>query len=160
MDPRIRIHPKMSWIRNAGTYSVIQNCQMQCCGYGFIMSAFKWIRIQGFDDQKFKKKIYCRKKLPSFHQKLLIYLSLGLHKRRPSYRKSHKPSKENIQLFKKFHLLGTVILNIFAGNFCPPGSDSGLESGSRDLHWIWIQNTGQKMCRTGHNVWITWSFSL
>jgi hypothetical protein len=36
-----------------------------------------------------------------FLSKIAIYLSLGLHKGRPSYRRSLQPSKENIQHFKK-----------------------------------------------------------
>jgi hypothetical protein len=51
------------------------------------------IRIQAFDDQKFKK-IYSWKTF--FSSKIAIYLSLGLHKGRTSYRRSLQPSKENI----------------------------------------------------------------
>jgi hypothetical protein len=54
------------------------------------------IQIQGFDDQKYK----VGKKLEIFLIKIASYLSLGLHKGRPSYRRSIKPSKENIQHFK------------------------------------------------------------
>jgi hypothetical protein len=55
-------------------------------------------QTQGSDDQKFKKKknyiwIY-------FSSKTAIYLSLGLPKGRPSYRRSLQPSKENIKHFK------------------------------------------------------------
>ncbi len=53
-------------------------------------------------------------------------LSLGLQKRRPSYRRSHQPSIENIQQNMTF-------LNFFLfllGIFCPPGS------GSRFPIWI------------------------
>jgi hypothetical protein len=50
------------------------------------------IWIQGCDDQKFKNftagKIF------------KIFLSLGLHEGRPSYRRSLQPSKENILHFK------------------------------------------------------------
>jgi hypothetical protein len=45
---------------------------------------------EGFDDQKFKKihlKIL-------FYQKIAIYLSLGLHKGRPSYKRSLQPSNK------------------------------------------------------------------
>jgi hypothetical protein len=45
------------------------------------------IRIQGFDDQKFKIKL---------QDQTTIYLSLGLHKGRPRL----QLSKENIQHFK------------------------------------------------------------
>jgi hypothetical protein len=60
------------------------------------------IRIQGFDDQKLKK-INSWKKITFFGSKTTIYLSLGLHKGRPSYRRSLQPSKENIQLFEKLN---------------------------------------------------------
>jgi hypothetical protein len=43
------------------------------------------IRIQGFKDQKFKKKLQL-KKIHFFGSKTTIYLSLGLYKERPSYR--------------------------------------------------------------------------
>jgi hypothetical protein len=47
------------------------------------------IRIQGFNDQKLKKK-----------SKTAIYLSLGLHKVCPGYRRSLQLTKEAIQHFK------------------------------------------------------------
>jgi hypothetical protein len=54
--------------------------------------------MQGFDDQKFKKiKL---KKYIIFGSKIAVYLSLGLHKGRPSNRRSLQPSKENIQHIK------------------------------------------------------------
>jgi hypothetical protein len=51
------------------------------------------IWIQGFDDQNLqvKKNVWIKTK---------IYLSLGLHKVRTSYRRSLQLSKENIQHFK------------------------------------------------------------
>jgi hypothetical protein len=68
-----------------------------------------------------------------FGSKTTIYLSLGLHKRRPSYRRSLQLSKENIQQNMKF-------LNFFYffGSFLPSwiriqyGSRSG--SGSETLY--------------------------
>jgi hypothetical protein len=53
------------------------------------------IRIQGFKDQKLRKKITANKNLIT-----TVYLSLGLHKERPSYRRSLQLSKEAIQHFK------------------------------------------------------------
>ncbi len=89
------------------------------------------IRIQGFDDQKFKK----RRKNPDnffiFFIKNCSYLSLGLHKGRQKHKRSLHPPKENIQHFKKSNLL-----SIFVGNFCPPGSGSGYGSGSTTLSRI------------------------
>ncbi len=70
------------------------------------------IRIQGFNDQKFKK-ISAEKK------KTAIYLSLGLHKVCPGYRRSLQLTKEAIQHFK------TWIFSTFVGHLCPPGSGSG-----------------------------------
>jgi hypothetical protein len=60
--------------------------------------------------------------------KMTIYLSLGVLKRRHSYKE--KPSalkREHLALQKiKFILL----FSISVGHFCPPGSGSGCESGS------------------------------
>ncbi len=57
------------------------------------------------------------------------YLSLGLLKGRPSYRRSLLPLKENTQHFKKWNLLTFL----FCGHVCPPGSGSRdpIESGSK-----------------------------
>ncbi len=49
---------------------------------------------------KIDKKLLLKKKLNFFGSKTTIYLSLGLHKERPSYRRSLQPSKENIQYLK------------------------------------------------------------
>jgi hypothetical protein len=60
------------------------------------------IRIQGFDDQKLKKKNSAENLFKTFFKsKIAIYLASGLHKGRPHYRRSLQPSKENIQHFKK-----------------------------------------------------------
>jgi hypothetical protein len=59
---------------------------------------FMLIRIriwnQGFDDQKKVKKKNTAE--ICFISEIAIYLSLGLHKGRPSYRRNLQPSKENI----------------------------------------------------------------
>jgi hypothetical protein len=66
-----------------------------------------------------------------FSSKTAIYLFLGLHKVRPSYRKAFSSQKRpsntsKHELFKK--------ISTFVGHFCPPGSGSGstalIESGS------------------------------
>ncbi len=59
------------------------------------------------------------KNLIFFWSKIAIYLSLGLHKGRQSYRRSLQPSKENI---KHFETLISWLFSIFVGHFCPPGS--------------------------------------
>jgi hypothetical protein len=46
------------------------------------------------------KKFTAEKKNIYFGPKTKIYLSLGLHKGRPSYKRSLQLSKENIQHFK------------------------------------------------------------
>jgi hypothetical protein len=78
---------------------------------------------------KTKKKLTAGKNL-----NLLIYcrvVFLGLHKRRPSYRKSLQPSKENIQHFKTGNL---SLFSSFVGRICPPRSGSSrpksMQSGS------------------------------
>ncbi len=53
---------------------------------------FKWFRIQGFDDQKIYKKIHLKKFLSSFFWSKIA--SLGLLKKRPSYRRTFNPQKE------------------------------------------------------------------
>ncbi len=59
------------------------------------------IRIQGLDDQKNEEKNTAEDLIKIFFwSKLAIYLSLGIIKERPSYRRSLRPSKENIQPFK------------------------------------------------------------
>ncbi len=83
--------------------------------------------------------------------KIAIYLSLGLHKGRPSYRRSLQPSKENIQHFKRwkfcpfFNFFGSFlpswirirIRNLYAdpdpaaqinADPCGPGYGSGFET--------------------------------
>jgi hypothetical protein len=46
------------------------------------------------------KNFTAEEKIKFFVSKTTIYLSLGLHKGFPSYRRSLQPSKENIQHFK------------------------------------------------------------
>jgi hypothetical protein len=74
------------------------------------------IQIQGFSDQKLKKKITAEKKLNLFGSKTTIYLSLGLHKERPSYRRILQISKENIQQLQNKIFF---IFKYFCGSFLP-----------------------------------------
>ncbi len=76
------------------------------------------IRIQGFNDQNWRKKLQLKKKLNFFISKTAIYLSLGLHKVCPSYRRSLQLSKEAIQHFKTWTF--TNFFCTFVGHFCPP----------------------------------------
>ncbi len=66
-----------------------------------------------------------------FFYQTTIYLSIGLHKGRPSYKRSLQLSKENIQHVKKLNFL---IFSTSVGYFCPPGTGSGsadlIKSGS------------------------------
>jgi hypothetical protein len=50
--------------------------------------------------KKWKNITAEKQNLIFFGSKIAIYLSLGLHKGRPSYMRSLQPSKENIQHFK------------------------------------------------------------
>ncbi len=88
------------------------------------------IRIQSesriFDDQKLGKKLLLKKKLNFFADQTTIYLSLDLHKRRPSYKRSLQLSKKNIQHFKTWNF---VNFSYFCGSFLP------------SLIWIQIPNT-------------------
>ncbi len=123
------------------------------CGSAFISSGSRssilsWIpiriqygpgiRIQGFNDQ-ILKKILAEKKIIS---KTSIYLSLGLHKERPSYRRSLQLSKEAIQHFKIWTL---NIFSTFRGNFVllDPDPDP-LTRLNPDPVRIRIRNPGHK----------------
>ncbi len=65
---------------------------------------------------KIDKKLLLKKKLNFFGSKTTICLSLGLHKGRPSYRRSLQPSKENIQYWKTWKFW---IFFSFCGSFLP-----------------------------------------
>jgi hypothetical protein len=73
------------------------------------------IQIQGFDDQKLKK--IQLKKIKLFGSKTTIYLSLELHKGRPSYGRNLQLSKENIQYLKTCNFLNFVYF--FFGSLLP-----------------------------------------
>ncbi len=64
-------------------------------------SAF-WAEYQSESRALMTKKITTEKK-NIFWSKIPIYLFLGLHKARQSYRRSSQPSKENIQHFKTWN---------------------------------------------------------
>ncbi len=51
-----------------------------------------------------------------FWLKIAIYLSLGLHKGRPSYKRGFQSSEEHIQHFKKWNLLSFFC---FCGSYLP-----------------------------------------
>ncbi len=89
------------------------------CGSVFIFSGsgssiLGWtpirIRIQGFNDQKLRKKITADIFFYFFMIKTAIYLSLGLHKVFPSYRRSLQLSKEAIQHFKTWTFTNFCLL--------------------------------------------------
>jgi hypothetical protein len=61
------------------------------------MDPYHLIRIQGFNDQKLKKKITAE--IFFFKSKFRIYLSLDLHNGFPSYRRSLQPSKKEHPTF-------------------------------------------------------------
>ncbi len=97
----------------------IFNCCNHCCESALVSMQIRiqhfrsmWIRIQiqiqGFE--KFTVEIVF-----FFISKITIYLSLGRHKGRPSYRRSLQPSNVNIQHFKTwnfftfFSYLGSLV---------------------------------------------------
>jgi hypothetical protein len=98
------------------------------------------IRIQHFmlNSDPDPDPILTAEKKINFFSKTTIYLFLGLHKRRPSYRRSFQLPKENIQHFKTWKFL--IFFYFFVGHFCPPGSGSTdlIESGSNPdpKHWF------------------------
>jgi hypothetical protein len=79
------------------------------------------IRIQGFHDQKLKKKLQLKILYIFFLSKIAIYLSLGLQKACPSYRRSH-PTLQNMNFYKFF--------STFVGHFSPPNPDPEPDSES------------------------------
>ncbi len=131
----------------AGTPQNINTCrQKQFCGAAFISSGsgssiLGWIpiRIQGFKMTKIEKNYSWKKNLIVFGSKTTIYLSLGLHKGRSSYRRS---------LLKRGHAtLQNMNINFFStfvDHFCPPGSGSGFRIRIHWPDWIRIRNPGQK----------------
>ncbi len=68
------------------------------------------------------KTFTAEKKFLFFWSKLAIYFSLGLHKERPSFRRSLQHSNKVIQHFKHEN---SLFFSIFVVHFCPPGSGSG-----------------------------------
>jgi hypothetical protein len=71
------------------------------------------------------EKFTAEKNYIVFLSKTAFYLSLGLHKGRPCYRRSLHPSKENI-----YHFI-TLIFFTFVGNFHGSGAGSALGIRSR-----------------------------
>ena len=82
------------------------------------------LRIQGFNGQKLKKNNSWKKNYIFFGSKTAIYLSLGLHKVCPGYRRSLQLTKEAIQHFK------TWIFSTFVGHFALLDPDPDSEYGS------------------------------
>ncbi len=150
-----------------------QSCGSVFIWYGSGSSILSWIpiRIQGFWWPKIEKNLQLKKKFNFFFcQKLkkiyswkknltfffwaktTIYLSLGLHKGGPRY----KRILQNIQHFKTWNFFSSV------GHLCPPGSKYG--SGFRiriRIHWpdwIRIRNPGRRCSwwsRPGPHVLVT-----
>ncbi len=111
----------------------------QCFGSVFIFSGsgsgsrgWGWrpVRIQGFNDQKLEKNYSWKKNLIFFLSKTAIYLSLGLHKVCPSYRKSLQLSKEAIQHFKTWTFTNFFLLLWVIFGLLDPDPDSESGSGS------------------------------
>jgi hypothetical protein len=95
---KLRSHYQGLKEKNASTVHGI-HCVPRVCSHKIRIRHFMRIRIwmQGFDDQKLGK--IQLKKLSFFDKKIAIYLSLGLHKGHPNYRRNRQPSKDNIQCF-------------------------------------------------------------
>jgi hypothetical protein len=70
----------------------------QCCGFGY----GSWVMMTK------KKKI----KNTAENSKIAIYFILGLHKGCPSYRKSLRPLKENIQDFNCFLFFWAIFARV------------------------------------------------
>ncbi len=113
----------MSQRRPSSCLGLLLLCSPWFSGVFWIRIYLIWIRIQhfrlntvsdpGFWWPKFIKFTGENKKIWS---KITIYLSLGLHKGRPSYRRTLQLSKENIQHFKTLNFL---LFIFFWGPFLP-----------------------------------------
>jgi hypothetical protein len=86
------------------------------------------IRIQGFDDQKLKKK-KSRHFFLLFLTNIAIKFSLALHKGRTSYKRSLQLSKENIQHFKKMKIINFFLFLWVIFALLEPDPDPDCESG-------------------------------
>ncbi len=82
----------------------------------------------GFDDLKLTKNLQLEIQFLFSWSKIAIYLSLGLHKGRPSYMRSLQPSKENTQHFKTWKFW---TFSIFWVTFALLDPDPQFECGSR-----------------------------
>ena len=118
------------------------------------------IRIQGFNDQKFKKNYSWKFFYIFFISKTAIYLYLGLHKVCPSYRRSLQPSKRTSSTSNMKFLNFLLLLRV---SFALLDPDSEYGSGFTDLipevnvafldrdiryrpTWIWIQSRFRNNC--------------
>ncbi len=90
------------------------------------------IRIQGFNDQKLKKNYSWKFYFYLLLSKTPIYLSLGLHKVCPSYRRSLQFSKESIQHFKTWTFTNYCLLLWVIFALLDPDPDFEYGSGSTD----------------------------
>ncbi len=89
----------------------------------------------GLITKNWRKKLQ-KKNIYFFGSKTIIYLSIGLLKGRPSYKRSLQLSEENIQHFKTWDFL---FFSSFVGHFSPPRSGSGFRLWIR-IHWPdWIR---------------------
>ncbi len=79
--------------------------------------------------KKLQRKIFCK---IFFWSKTAIYLSLGLHKVYPSYRRSLQFSKEAIQHFKTWTFTNYCLLLWVIFALLDPDPDSEYGSGSTD----------------------------
>ncbi len=100
------------------------------------------IRIQGFNNQKLEKNFSLKENYIFFGSKTTIYLSLGLHKERPSYRRSLQIKTWTFNNF-----------STFVGHFCPPGSGSGSATQLRS-----VQKKINKHIRKG--IFLPWENAL
>ncbi len=155
----------------------------QCCGSGFKSGSTGsglWIRIHfsgsgsrvwGWRPIRIRIRIQSgsralmtknRKKITSenyifnfFKSKIAIYLSLGLHKVCPSYRRSLQLSKEAIQHFKTWTFTNFCLLLWVIFALLDPDSESGsgstdpIESGSNP-------DPDPQPCTGSTCVWASW----
>jgi hypothetical protein len=99
----------------------------------------------GFLWPKIEKNLRLNIFLLFFWSKIGIYLSLGLHKGRPSFRRSLQPSKENIQHFKTWNLLTFFIFLWVIFSLLNPDPNPLTWLPDPDIR-IRIRSTGYEYC--------------
>ncbi len=149
------LHLLTASIHDKVTSTLSQGCGSALISVGSGSSILGWIpiRIQSGSRALMTKnwtKLQLKKKI-LVGSKATIYLSLGLHKERPSYRRSLQLSTEAIQHFKTWTF---TIFFYFCGSFLPSWTRIRNPAVS-DTDWSWIP-LGLLMQEGKNPKWLVW----